>query len=279
MGTVVVVAGIVGSLYIGFGALLYFMQDALLFPAPGGISVAALDEAAQEVGAKPIRIETSDGVSLYGWYRRGGGQRAVVYFHGNAETVLGTAGLMRQVNAEGWDFAVIAYRGYPGSEGKPSEEGLLRDARALWDFVRSEEGIPADRIVIHGRSLGGGVAVGLAAEVEKPAGLVLESTFTSILEMAQSSYSLYPVATLLRHPFDSRQRARAVDAPVLVLHSDQDRVIDVSHGRSLPSLFGDATYVEIPNRGHNDGLIVNGSEGRAAYLDFLDRVAGGEAAL
>jgi len=269
--------GLVGALYIGCGALLYAMQEAVIFPAPGGISVAALDEAAQEVGATPIRVTASDGASLYGWYRSGGGDKAVVYFHGNAATVLGTAGLMRQVNAKGWDFAVIAYRGYPGSEGHPpSEAGLLRDGRALWDYVTQERGIAPDRVVIHGRSLGGGVAAGLAAEVES-AGVVLESTFTSVLEMAQSSYPIYPVASLLKHPFDTRKRAISVGSPVLVLHSDGDRTIPVSHGRALGPLFAYGSYVEIPGRGHNEGLVVDCPEGRSSYLDFLAKVGGASA--
>jgi hypothetical protein len=268
MGAVSVVLGCVAVLYVGFGAALYVLQDAMIFPVPGGVSVSALDEAAQEVGATPFRVETADGVSLYGWYRSGGGQRAVLYFHGNAATVLGTAGLMRQVNAAGWDFAVIAYRGYPGSEGAPSEAGLQRDARALWDYMREERGVPADRIVIHGRSLGGGVAAGLAADVA-PAGLVLESTFTSVLEMAESQNRIYPVSKMLKHPFDTRKRAPSIDVPVLVMHSDGDQMIPVSHGRTLAPLFETSTYVEIPGRGHNEGLIVDCAQGRGAYLSFL----------
>jgi uncharacterized protein len=272
VGAVSVVVGCVAVLYIGFGALLYSMQDAMIFPIPGGISDMALDEAAQEVGAAPFRIETEDGVSLYGWYRSGGGDRAVLYFHGNGATVLGTAGLMRQVNAAGWDFAVIAYRGYPGSEGAPSEEGLRRDARALWDHMIEDRGIPSERMVVHGRSLGGGVAAGLASDVT-PAGLVLESTFTSLLEMAESQNRIYPVEYLLKHPFNTRNRAPSVEVPVLVMHSDGDQIIPVSHGRTLAPLFAESTYVEIPGRGHNEGLIIDCPQGRTAYLGFLaDRV-------
>ncbi len=270
VGSIALIVGLVAVAYLGFGGLLYTMQDAMIFPAPGGISTAALDEAAAEVGATPIELETSDGVKLYGWYRSGGNKRAVVYFHGNAATVLGTVGLMRQVNAEGWDFAVVAYRGYPGSEGSPSEAGLLKDARAMWDYVRNNKGIAAEDIVIHGRSLGGGVAAGLATEV-KPAALVLESTFTSVLDMATTGNPIYPVSRLLKHPFNTRERASAIGVPVLVMHSDGDHTIPVHHGRALAKLFADARYVEIPRRDHNEGLIVNCPEGRKAYLDFLDQ--------
>ena len=276
IGSTVVFVGLAALAYVAMAGFLYTMQETLIFPAPGGISTAALNEAAAEVGATPIEVMTSDGVKLYGWYRSGGNQRAVVYFPGNAATVLGTVGLMRLVNDEGWDFAVIAYRGYPGSEGTPTEAGLHLDSRALWDFLRDEKGIAAKDIVIHGRSLGGGVAAGLAAEV-KPGALVLESTFTSILDMAEADNPWFPVGRLLKHPFNTRERAASIAAPVLILHSDGDHTIPVSHGRALRKLFSTATYMEVPGREHNEGLIVNCPEGRAAYFELLSRLAAREA--
>jgi len=273
MGSIGIVVGLAILAYLGVGGTLYYIQDALIFPAPGGISTAAMDEAAAEVGATPIEVETSDGLKLYGWYRGAGNKRAVVYFHGNAGSVLGTVGLMRAVNDEGWDFAAINYRGYPGSDGAPSEAGLLKDAKGIWDYLRDVKGIAAEDIVLHGRSLGGGVAAGLATEVQA-GGVVLESSFTSVLEIAQKGNSWFPVSFLLRHPFDTRGRSKSIGVPVLVMHSDGDDIIPVSHGRELGTLFSAGQYIEIPRREHNDGLIVNCPEGRAAYLKFLEKAAG-----
>lgn len=268
-GLVLVVAGT----YVGMGAVLYFLQDALIFPAPGGIEGTQLDDAARELGATPVRVEAEDGVELYGWHRPAGGARAIVFFHGNGETVAGNLPLLRLATQEGWDYVAFAYRGYPGSQGVPSEEGLATDARAVWDYVVDGASIPPGRVVLHGRSLGGGVATRLAEE-RNPAALVLESTFTSVLDVVREKYPMYPAKLLLKHPFDTRSRAARVGVPVLVLHGATDPLVPVAHGRELPTLFADAQYVEAPDRGHNTSLIGTVPAVRDAYVAFLKRFGG-----
>ncbi len=273
-----VAVGALALAWVGYGFALWWLQEAMIFPAPGGIGAHTLDLAAAELGAEPLHLRAEDGTALYGWYKPATsgrpGRRAVLYFHGNGETVAAGVPLMQLANRHGWDFAVVAFRGYPGSEGAPSEAGVARDARALWDHVTGARGIDAARVVLHGRSLGGAVAIRLASE-RRPGGLVVESSFTSMVDMARRQAPLYPVRLLLRHPFDSAARAPSIDVPVLVLHGSADRVVPVAMGRALARRFPDARYVEVPGGTHNELLVLASDAARRAWLALLDRVDGG----
>lgn len=234
--------------------LVYNLQDTLIFPVPGGIDRAALDQSAAELGNTPVDLTAADGTRLYAWHREAAkpGSCAVLYLHGNAESVAGTAELGRFVTGRGCDFLAVAYRGYPGSEGHPSEEGLASDARAAWDWLVSR-GIAPNRIGLHGCSLGGGVAVRLASEVS-PGFLVLESTFTSLPDVAAAVYPFLPVRTLIRPQFPSAARLAKLSLPVLITHSVDDRLIPVSHARALAKAAPHATYQETAKWGH--GVLV-----------------------
>lgn len=265
--------------YLGYGLLLWRFQEVMIFPAPGGIGTDSLDSSAREIGAEPIRLQAADGTALYGWYKEAltgsPGKKAVLYLHGNAETVAAPGPLMRLANQNGWDFAVVAFRGYPGSEGSPSEVGLAEDADALWAYVTDVRHVPARNVVIHGRSLGGAVAVGLAERVD-PGALVVESSFRSMLEMARTQAPIYPVDRLLRHPFDTWSRAPRIDVPTLVLHGDADTIVPVDHGRSLAERFASAQYVEVPGGHHNELLVLRDPSAKRAWLDLLSTVGAGE---
>lgn len=242
----------------------------MIFPGPEGVSTSLLARVAEQVGARELAIPTEDGETLYGWHRDAvetGPRRVVLYFHGNASSVLAQIELQNLLLSEGWDFVGIHYRGYPGSTGMSSEEGLHRDALAAWAWVTEELGTAPERVAIHGRSLGGGVAVQLGAKVDAGA-LCLESTFTSIVELAKEHYWFLPVRRLLEHRFMSRDYAKAISCPVLVAHGSADTLIDVHHGKELARLFHADEYIEVPRIDHGDILFV----GRIAerYLRFLD---------
>lgn len=246
-------------------------QRQMIFPGPEGVTADLLARAAAQVGAEELRISTTDGETLYGWHRAAvqtGPRRAVLYFHGNASSVLAQLELQNLLLSEGWDFVAIHYRGYPGSTGVPSEKGLHEDARAAWRWVTRELGTEPTRVAIHGRSLGGGVAAGLASRVDAGA-LVLESTFTSIVDLAKDHYPFLPVARLLEHRFVTRDLARHVHCPILVAHGSADTLIDVRHGKELARLFRADEYIEVPRLDHQDLLFVGAIAAR--YLSFLDR--------
>ena len=242
----------------------------MIFPGPEGVNRALLGRIAEQVGARELRIPTEDRETLYGWQReavRTGPRRVLLYFHGNASSVLAQIELQNLLLNDGWDFVGIHYRGYPGSTGTSSEEGLHRDALAAWAWVTKELGTASGRVAIHGRSLGGGVAVQLAAKVDAGA-LCLESTFTSIVELAKEHYWFLPVGRLLEHRFMSRDYAKEISCPILVAHGGADTLIDVHHGKELARLFHADEYIEVPRIDHGDVLFVGKIAER--YLRFLD---------
>ena len=250
-------------------------QRRMVFPGPEGVSVSLLGEVARKVGATELRIATEDGETLYGWHRAAvwsGPRRVVLYFHGNASSLLAQIELQNLLLSEGWDFIGIHYRGYPGSSGVPSETGLHRDAMAAWRWVTDELGTAPNRVAIHGRSLGGGVAVQLAAKVS-PGALVMESTFTSLVELAKEHYPFLPIGSVLRHRFMTREFAEKVSCPVLVAHGRADTLIDVHHGKELARLFEADEYIEVPRMNHNDVLLVGTLAAR--YLEFLEAAVPG----
>jgi pimeloyl-ACP methyl ester carboxylesterase len=261
-------------LYLAPGAVLLGVQERLLFPAPV-IDVAVLDGLAAESGAVPLRLHAEDGTSLYAWHRPAEGgvtrDRAVLLFGGNAEPVSGRVQLHDLLAGLGWDVFVVAYRGYPGSEGSPSEAGLRQDAAVMWGHVTQTLGIRPERVVVHGKSLGGGVAAMLVEQVPVGA-LVLESTFLSIPDVAREQYWMYPLEWLVRHPFRTVDRAPGISVPALVLHSDADELIPVAQGRALATLLPRAIYVEAEGRGHSESLILTDPACRRAYLGLLEDI-------
>ena len=245
-------------------------QRQMVFPGPQGVSVSLLSNVASQVGATELRIPTEDSESLYGWHRaavRTGPRRVVLYFHGNASSLLAQIELQNLLLSEGWDFVGIHYRGYPGSTGVPSEAGVHQDAMAVWKWLTEELGAEPGRVAIHGRSLGGGVAVQLAARVN-PGALVMESTFTSAVDLAKEHYGWLPVGRVLEHRFMTRDFAGRVSCPLLVAHGAADSIIDARHGKELARLFHADEYIEVPRIDHNDMLLVGVIATR--YLRFLE---------
>jgi hypothetical protein len=241
----------------------------MIFPAPS-IDRATLDSAARVSGARPLDLVASDGTALYAWHRPSEGRRLVIYFGGNGESVASNTPLQRMLTDAGFDVFALAYRGYPGSAGSPSEAGLVLDAQAAWDWARGQ-GFDPERIVVHGRSLGGGVAAHLA-EDRDPAALILESTFASITRMARRTAPVYPLGLLLRNPFDTEGRAAAIRAPTFVVHSHDDEVIPFSASVvQVRDRFREVEVHETRGFGHNQCTVVDDPPIRAAYLAYLAR--------
>lgn len=264
--------GLVAAVFTAWMTMGLFsqFQRQMVFPGPLGVSASLLNDVATQVGATELHIATEDGETLYGWHRAAiwsGPRRVVLYFHGNASSLLAQLELQNLLLTEGWDFVGIHYRGYPGSTGVPSEAGLHKDATAAWEWVTEELGTDPERVALHGRSLGGAVAVQLAAKVN-PGALVLESSFTSIVDLAKEHYRWLPVGKVLEHRFMTRDFAGKVSCPLLVAHGAADSIIDVHHGKELARLFRADEYIEVPRIDHNDMLLVGTIAAR--YLRFLE---------
>ncbi len=242
---------------------MFLLEPRLVFPAPQ-LERRDLHELAEEFGSTELMVTTEDGFPLYGW-RYGSGDRLVLIFSGNATTVGAWTPRYERLAGAGFSVLHVNYRGYPGSAGSPSEAGLRLDARAAWEeALRSHA---AQDIIVFGKSLGGGVAIGLVADLEqKPRALVLESTFTSTTDVASEAYPWLPVRLLMRNPFRSLDRASELVLPVLLIHGTADGVIGSPHSERLHDAIPDSRLLLIEGAEHNDDLLGQAT----AWQAFLD---------
>jgi fermentation-respiration switch protein FrsA (DUF1100 family) len=240
--------------YVGFAGLLYFAQRGLMYPADARRTTpedAGFRQAIEEF------LETADRVRVIVWHVPPQGDRPVVlYFHGNGGALRNRANRFAALVADGTGLVALSYRGYGGSSGHPSEEGLINDGRAAYAFATKR--YRSSRLVAWGESLGSGIAVALAAEKEF-AKLVLEAPYSSTVDIAASVYPIVPVRLLMKDQFRSDQRITKVTEPVLVLHGDQDQVVPIRFGQRLYELIpSPKRFVLLPGAGHN-GLDAHGA--------------------
>jgi uncharacterized protein len=214
-------------LYAVLAGLLYFNQRSLMYFPDAGRAAPDADGPSVQV----VEITTGDGERLVGWWLPPqAGQPTLLFFNGNAAGLAGQRGRWQRIADQGVGFLAIGYRGYDGSTGSPSEAGLHEDARAAWDWLAARTDT-AD-IVIHGFSLGSGVATRLATE--RPArALILEAPYTSTADVAARSYPWLPVRWLMKDQYRSADIIDQVAMPILILHGDVDEVIPYDLGRTL----------------------------------------------
>lgn len=158
----------------------------------------------------------------------------VIYLHGNDANIATRMNILHYDQLADLGLNVLApeYRGFAGLKGVPTEEGLSRDARAAYDYLRQHLGAEPRRIVIYGWSLGSAVAVNLASQVDEAA-VILEGAPASIVAIGQQRYPFFPIRYLIRNPFESIARIAQVKSPLLFLHSPEDTVIPIAEGRRL----------------------------------------------
>jgi len=230
-------------------AVLFFVQRSLLFPIPQ--TVRTSPQAAGFPEAEEHVLTTTDSEKVIVWHVPAKpGHPVVLYFHGNGDFLAGFFGRFRDLIADGTGIVALSYRGYAGSSGQPSEQGLLRDGVAAYAFTAAR--YSADRIIVWGFSLGTGVAVALAAE-QPVARLILEAPYTSILDVAASGFPFVPVRWFLRDRFHSDQRITRVTAPLLVMHGTDDATIPIALGERLFALAHEPKqFVKFPGGGHAD---------------------------
>lgn len=236
----------------------------------------AITPAALGMPFEDVRIPTADGEMLAAWYvpapagQGGGTAPTVLHCHGNAGSNANRVGLARTLHDLGLNVLLFDYRGYGVSTGKPDEEGTYRDAEACWKYLVEIRKIPPGRIIIHGQSLGGAVGAQLAATVQ-PGMLILESTFTSAVDMAARMFPLLPARLVCRFSYDSLERVSRVKCPVLVAHSPGDEMIPYRYGRRLFEAASEPkVFVELAGD-HNAGGIETSESYRAALQEFMRR--------
>jgi fermentation-respiration switch protein FrsA (DUF1100 family) len=253
------------SIYVLLLLAAYFGQRKLLY-FPDRKRTAP--EAVGLVGVAERVIATPDGEQVIAWYAKAKpGKPTLLYFHGNGGSLAARATRIEYFTGEGWGIYIVTYRGYGGSTGSPTEAANIADARTAYDALVNE-GVPANRIILYGESLGTGIAVRLASE-RLSAGLILDAPYTSVVDIAARRYPIFPVALALHDRYDSKALISQVKVPVLVLHGERDRVIPIEMGRALLALANEPKrFVSFPNGGHSD-LYDNGNNALAAVREWI----------
>jgi uncharacterized protein len=215
-----------------------------------------------------VALQTEDGERLHGWWIPAGASTIahVLLCHGNAGNVSDRLAHVALLSAAGFDVLAFDYRGYGHSSGRPSEHGTYRDARAARDALLRQDGVDGARVLYLGESLGGAVALALSIEVP-PAGLILQSTFTSVRAMARLHYPFIPRA-LVPDAYPSLSIIRRLRAPVLVLHGARDSIVPLMDGEALFDAAPDPKRIEVfAGAAHND-LIAR------AGRDWIEAITG-----
>ncbi len=213
-----------------------------------------------ELTFEEILFESPDGLKLHGWFFPGGPpNRTLIYFHGNAGNIGDRLPKIKKLHGLGMNVFLFDYRGYGGSEGKPSLTGAVDDSLAAYRWVVARPDVDPNHIILYGESLGGALALEVARQ-ERHAAVILESTFTSVRDMAKSFYRLIP-RFLVPDVYRSIDTIRQVHEPILILHGLRDGVVPHTMGKRLYEaapqpkrfvLFPEATHSDIHEVGHEE---------------------------
>jgi len=262
-----------GVFYVAVVISMYvFQRNFMYFPdnsKPSRIASGVPDMA-------EITFATADGLELFAWHGQPvhADKPTVVMFHGNAGTIGDRGYKARTFLDGGYGVLLVEYRGFSGNPGSPSEDGLYQDARGALGYL-SNLGVEKDDIVIYGESLGTGVAITMAAEAQAQgapvAAVILEAPYTSTVDAGAAHYPFLPVRWLMKDRFESIKRIDDIDAPLFVVHGEQDWTVPAKLGKRLFAAAQepkDALW--IPQAGHNDVYDFGAGQ---AVLNFLKRHA------
>jgi len=234
---------IVVGVYVAICAVACVMQRKLLY-FPDETPVAP------QGSMEDVTLETSDNVRIKGTWWPGSRDVAIVLFHGNAGNRGHRFDWMRPLISLGWGVFLVDYRGYGGSDGSPSEDGLNRDADAVVAWMAEHH--PKKRLVYFGESIGSSVALACATR-HAPAGLVLQSATLDLADVAGLHYPIFPATWLMSDRFNARTSIGDLKAPLLSIHGDADTIIPMKLGRAVFDRYaGPKEWYEIEGAGHND---------------------------
>jgi fermentation-respiration switch protein FrsA (DUF1100 family) len=265
------------TLAIGYALIalvLYFYQPGMLyFP---GIPGRELVTSPASIGLEyeSLTLVTGDDEHLDAWFIPAEPARGTLLFcHGNAGNISHRLDSIRIFHELGLSVLIFDYRGYGQSSGRPGEQGTYRDAEAAWRYLVDRRGIAPQRVILFGRSLGASIAAWLAARVPA-AGLILESGFTSVPDVAAQLYPWLPVRWLSRYRYNTREYLADVRSPVLIIHSREDEIIPYSNGEALFDAAREPKQFLELRGGHNDGFLASARKYLRGLREFLDKVLG-----
>jgi fermentation-respiration switch protein FrsA (DUF1100 family) len=262
-----VVAAVLVGAVVGLG-VMWLRQDALIYhptAAPPSPERIGLPEA------EPLTVPTADGLELAAWFvpARGETVGAVLVLHGNGGNRADRAPLAAALRDRGLATLLLDYRGFGGSPGDPSQEGLLRDAHAGLDALQRRTGFDRGRIVYFGESLGSAIAAGLAAE-RPAAGVILRSPFPSLADVGRLHFSWLPVNLLLRDRYPTADWIAAYDGPTLIIAGGRDTLVPTALSTGVADVApGAVEPLVIAGADHNDLALLAGDTMLEGIMAFL----------
>jgi fermentation-respiration switch protein FrsA (DUF1100 family) len=255
------------------GLIWTFQRRLIYLPFPTTVPSAASVLA----GAREVTLQTADGIELGAWFVAPAGPdrgMAVLVAAGNAGNRSLRAPLAAALARHGLPVLLFDYRGYGGNRGRPTEAGLARDSRAALRFLTDEVGLPLDRLLYFGESLGAAVVTELATE-HPPAALVLRSPFRDLASVGRVHYPLLPVRTLLRDRYPLAEQLASVRVPITIVYGSNDRIVPADQSRSVAAAAREPVrLVEIEGADHNDRSLLDGPTLIRAIVHLADRARG-----
>ena len=214
--------------------VFFFQRNLLYHPSVDNyLKDQAINEPAE---IKKVKIVTNDKINLTGWFYNRDLEKfkTILFFHGNAGSLENRTYKLDHFKNLDVNFLIIAWRGFSGNKGKPSEEGLYEDAESAVKWLNSN-GVKEKNIILYGESLGTGVAVEIAQN-KKYAGVILESPFTSMVDLGKKYYPFFPVRFLLKDKFESYKKIVNISVPILIVHGQVDKIVPYAMGEKMYEL-------------------------------------------
>ena len=232
------ILGLVILIYLIITFILYSYQRNLMYhPVENNYQGDKL-----MVKIEKVNIKTEDNIDLLAWYHKKNltKYKTILYLHGNAGALENRIHKINHFDGMKVNFLLVAWRGFSGNKGSPTEKGLYQDARSAVKWL-NDNGIRNENIIIYGESLGTGVATEIAQN-KNFAGIILESPFTSMIEAARSRYPIFPIRLILKDKYESDKKIKNIKSPILIMHGESDKIVPFWMGKKMFELANEPKY-------------------------------------
>ena len=221
--------------YILLIIVVFFFQRNLLYH-PSVDNYLKDNIGIEPTGIEKVKITTKDKIDLVGWFYNKNIDKfkTIVFFHGNAGSLKNRTYKLNHFKDLNVNFLIIAWRGFSGNKGKPNEKGLYEDARSAISWLNTQ-GVQDKNFILYGESLGTAIAVEIAQN-KKYSGIILESPFTSMIDMGKKYYPFFPVSFLLKDKFESYKKINKILIPILIIHGEVDKIVPYKMGKKMYEL-------------------------------------------
>lgn len=259
------------SLFL-FNAWMYSQQPGMVFYPLTELKSTPADWG---LAYEDVALTTSDNVAIHGWYIPAKESKQVIlFFHGNGGNISHRGDSLEIFHSLGFNVLIIDYRGYGKSKGAMSEQGFYLDAVAAWQYLLNKRNFKSHDIIIFGRSLGGAIATQLATHVDQKA-LIVESTFSSVKDMASMMMPFVSKLIYLRYSFNTEKMINKVNSPLLLMHSQDDDIVPYELGEKVFAAADSPKYFFALQGNHNDGFMQSVTEYKKALTWFITEGSGG----